>query len=113
MSVDQSALFVENEFTATDDLILTGGLRLDHHETYGNHWNPRGYAVYYLTDEITIKGAFLLLSAHLHYVKSVKVMAPLPKGNGIIYGNPDLKPEKALVKKSVLPITMSLALMRV
>ncbi len=78
-SINQHCLSKMN-LPQQDDLILTGGLRLDHHETYGNHWNPRGYAVYYLTDEITIKGAFLLLSAHLHYVKSVKVMAPLPKG---------------------------------
>lgn len=97
MSVDQSALFVENEFTATDDLILTGGLRLDHHETYGNHWNPRGYAVYYLTDEITIKGgvssafrAPTLREISKGYGTSTQ------GGNGIIYGNPDLKPEKSV-----------------
>ncbi|EPL9570088.1 TonB-dependent receptor domain-containing protein [Providencia rettgeri] len=97
MSVDQSALFVENEFTATDDLILTGGLRLDHHETYGNHWNPRGYAVYYLTDEITIKGgvssafrAPTLREVSKGYGTSTE------GGNGIIYGNPDLKPEKSV-----------------
>lgn len=97
MSVDQSALFVENEFTATDDLILTGGLRLDHHETYGNHWNPRGYAVYYLTDEITIKGgvssafrAPTLREISKGYGTSTQ------GGNGIIYGNPDLKPEKSI-----------------
>lgn len=69
MSVDQSALFIENEFTATEDLILTGGLRLDHHETYGNHWNPRGYAVYYLTDEITIKGGVSSAFQPQRYVK--------------------------------------------
>lgn len=97
MSVNQSALFVENEFTATDNLILTGGLRLDHHETYGNHWNPRGYAVYYLTDEITIKGgvsqafrAPTLREISKGYGTSTQ------GGNGIIYGNPDLKPEKSL-----------------
>ncbi|MEY0766073.1 MULTISPECIES: TonB-dependent receptor domain-containing protein [Providencia] len=97
MSVEQSALFVENEFTATDDLILTGGLRLDHHETYGNHWNPRGYAVYYLTDEITIKGgvssafrAPTLREISKGYGTSTQ------GGKGVIYGNPDLKPEKSV-----------------
>ncbi|QCJ68566.1 TonB-dependent receptor [Providencia heimbachae] len=97
MSVDQSALFVEDEFTATENLILTGGLRLDHHETYGNHWNPRGYAVYYLTDEITIKGgvsqafrAPTLREISKGYGTSTQ------GGKGVIYGNPDLKPEKSL-----------------
>ncbi|CAG9407167.1 TonB-dependent receptor domain-containing protein [Providencia alcalifaciens] len=97
MSVDQSALFIEDEFTATENLILTGGLRLDHHETYGNHWNPRGYAIYHLTDEITIKGgvsqafrAPTLREVSKGYGTSTE------GGNGIIYGNPDLKPEKSL-----------------
>lgn len=97
LSVDQSALFVEDEFTATDNLILTGGLRLDHHETYGNHWNPRGYAVYTLTDEITIKGGIsqafrapTLREISKGYGTSTQ------GGKGIIYGNPDLKPEKSL-----------------
>lgn len=97
MSADQHALFVEDEFTATDNLILTGGLRLDHHETYGNHWNPRGYAIYYLTDEITIKGgvsqafrAPTLREISAGYGTSTQ------GGKGIIYGNPDLKPEKSL-----------------
>lgn len=97
MSVDQHALFVEDEFTATDNLILTGGLRLDHHETYGNHWNPRGYAIYYLTDEITIKGgvsqafrAPTLREISAGYGTSTQ------GGKGIIYGNPNLKPEKSL-----------------
>ena len=97
MTVDQSALFLEDEFTATDDLILTGGLRLDHHETYGNHWNPRGYAVYSLTDEITIKGgvssafrAPTLREVSKGYGTSTQ------GGKGVIYGNPDLKPEKSV-----------------
>ncbi|MBG5883601.1 TonB-dependent receptor [Providencia alcalifaciens] len=97
MSVDQSALFIEDEFTATENLILTGGLRLDHHETYGNHWNPRGYAIYHLTDEITIKGgvsqafrAPTLREISKGYGTSTE------GGKGIIYGNPDLKPEKSL-----------------
>lgn len=97
LSVDQSALFIEDEFTATENLILTGGLRLDHHESYGNHWNPRGYAVYYLTDEITIKGgvssafrAPTLREVSKGYGTSTE------GGNGIIYGNPNLKPEKSV-----------------
>lgn len=97
LSAEQYALFVENEFTATDDLILTGGLRLDHHETYGNHWNPRGYAVYYLTDEITIKGGVsqAFRAPTLREVSS-GYGTSTEGGNGIIYGNPDLKPEKSL-----------------
>ena len=43
MTAEQKALFVEDEFSVTDDLTLTGGLRMDDHEFYGKHWNPRLY----------------------------------------------------------------------
>ncbi|ETT09285.1 TonB-dependent receptor domain-containing protein [Providencia alcalifaciens] len=96
LSADQYALFLEDEFTATENLILTGGIRLDHHEFYGDHWNPRGYAIYHLTDEITIKGgvsqafrAPTLREISRGYGTSTQ------GGKGIIYGNPDLKPEKS------------------
>ncbi|OAT51004.1 TonB-dependent receptor domain-containing protein [Providencia heimbachae] len=97
LTADQHAFFLEDEFTATENLILTGGLRLDHHEFYGNHWNPRGYAVYYLTDEITIKGGIssAFRAPTLREVSS-NYGTSTEKGAGIIYGNSDLKPEKSV-----------------
>ncbi|MEX9608068.1 TonB-dependent receptor [Providencia huaxiensis] len=97
MTAEQHAFFLENEFTATENLILTGGLRLDHHEFYGDHWNPRGYAVYYLTDEITIKGGV----SSAFRAPTLREISPTygtstEKGLGIIHGNPDLKPEKSV-----------------
>ena len=97
LNVDQYALFVENEFTATDNLILTGGLRLDHHEVYGNNWNPRGYAIYHLTDEITIKGGI----SKAFRAPTLREISPgygtsTQGGNGVIYGNKDLKPETSV-----------------
>ncbi|MFN6887036.1 TonB-dependent receptor domain-containing protein, partial [Proteus mirabilis] len=41
ITADQKALFLEDEFSVTDNLALTGGIRLDDHEYYGKHWNPR------------------------------------------------------------------------
>lgn len=55
-SLWQAALYVEDEWLATDRLALTGGLRLDYHSVYGDHYSPRLYAVYDLTDQVTIKG---------------------------------------------------------
>lgn len=97
LTAEQHAFFLENEFTATENLILTGGLRLDHHEFYGDHWNPRGYAVYYLTDEITIKGGV----SSAFRAPTLREISPnygtsTEKGLGIIHGNPDLKPEKSV-----------------
>ncbi len=97
LSADQRALFVEDEFTVTDNFLLTGGVRLDNHESYGTHWNPRGYAIYHLTDEITLKGGI----AQAFRAPTLREISPgygtsTQGGAGIIYGNPDLKPEKSL-----------------
>ncbi|HGF6561746.1 TPA: TonB-dependent receptor [Providencia alcalifaciens] len=96
LTADQYALFLEDEFTATENLILTGGIRLDHHEFYGDHWNPRGYAIYHLTDEITIKGGV----SQAFRAPTLREISPnyktsTEKGKGIIYGNDNLKPEKS------------------
>lgn len=45
-SVNASALYAEGRLQVNDALSLTGGLRLDHHERYGNHLTPRIYANY-------------------------------------------------------------------
>lgn len=55
-NIDQWALFGEDEWWITDAFALTGGIRMDHHEIYGNHWSPRGYAVWHATQNLTFKG---------------------------------------------------------
>ncbi|WP_205515881.1 TonB-dependent receptor domain-containing protein, partial [Morganella morganii] len=94
------ALFVEDEFSVTDDLTLTGGLRMDDHELYGKHWNPRAYAVYKLTDEITIKGGV----AKAFRAPTLRELSPnfgtsTQGGEAIMYGNRDLKPETSVTEE--------------
>lgn len=55
-TLDQWALFGEDEWWLADALSLTGGLRMDHHEIYGSHWSPRGYVVWHANDNLTFKG---------------------------------------------------------
>ena len=50
------ALFAEDEWAVLDSVTLTGGLRMDKDENYGTNWTPRGYGVWHLTDQWTIKG---------------------------------------------------------
>ena len=40
-SVKQSALFLEDRIDIGKDILLTLGSRLDHHEKYGSHWEPK------------------------------------------------------------------------
>lgn len=100
MTAEQKALFVEDEFSVTDDLMLTGGLRMDDHEFYGKHWNPRAYAVYKLTDEITIKGGV----AKAFRAPTLRELSPnfgtsTQGGAAIMYGNRDLKPETSVTEE--------------
>jgi len=55
-NINQWAFFGEDEWWITDAFALTGGIRMDHHEIYGSHWSPRGYAVWHATENITLKG---------------------------------------------------------
>lgn len=50
------ALFVEDNIELSEDLVLTPGLRFDHHDQAGSNWSPSLNASYYVTPEITIKG---------------------------------------------------------
>ncbi|BDH45177.1 catecholate siderophore receptor CirA [Salmonella enterica subsp. enterica serovar Choleraesuis] len=57
-SADQYALFIEDEWRIFEPLALTTGVRMDDHETYGDHWSPRAYLVYNATDTVTVKGGW-------------------------------------------------------
>ncbi|QEL54550.1 TonB-dependent receptor domain-containing protein [Chromobacterium paludis] len=96
---DSSALYAENEFAATENLTLTGGLRLDHQSQYGSHVSPRLYAVYNLTPAVTLRGGV----AQGFKAPKLRQTAPgycMTSGGprevgGVLCGNPDLKPEES------------------
>lgn len=104
-SVKQWALFAEDEWWLTSDFALTGGLRMDHHEIYGAHWSPRGYAVWHATEQLTFKGG---ISTGFR-APEIRTIAPGyayttggagcsygPTGTcGVILGAPGLQPEKS------------------
>jgi len=102
-SIIQKALFVEDEWSLTDTLALTAGLRADDHEIYGKHWSPRLYAVWHTSDAVTIKGGV----SRGFRAPEIRNIAPGyayttggggctygPNGTcGVIIGDPDLKAE--------------------
>ena len=57
-SASQYALFIEDEWRIIEPLALTTGIRMDDHQTYGDHWSPRAYLVYNATDTVTVKGGW-------------------------------------------------------
>ena len=99
ISANSSSLFAEDEFAVTNDLTLTGGLRMDHQSQYGTHISPRLYAVYNLTPTITLRGGVSkgFKAPKLRQTASGYCMTsggPREVG-GVLCGNPDLKPEES------------------
>lgn len=102
-SAIQKALFVEDEWSLTDTLALTGGLRADEHEVYGRHWSPRLYAVWHGSEALTVKGGvsrgfrapdIRTVSPGYAYTTGGGGCTYGPTGTcGVIIGDPDLKPE--------------------
>lgn len=93
-SASQYALFVEDEWRIFEPLSLTTGVRMDDHETYGDHWSPRAYLVYSATDTVTVKGGW----ATAFKAPSLLQLSPdwssnSCRGSCKIIGSPDLKPE--------------------
>lgn len=96
MEAYQWALFVEDEFFLMENLILTGGVRMDKHEHFGDHWSPRGYVVWHPFEEITLKGGY----STAFKAPSLKQLDPgyaYPTNGGaaVMYGDPSLKPEES------------------
>lgn len=55
VEVEQSALYLQDEFNL-GDFAFTLGARLDDHETYGSELSPRAYLTYSLSDQWVLKG---------------------------------------------------------
>lgn len=94
LKIDQYALFVEDEIALRHNLALTLGARMDDHELYGVHWSPRAYLVYHPNDLFTVRGGV----SKGFRTPGMRELSPsygtaTEGGRGIIYGNPDLKPE--------------------
>lgn len=93
-SASQYALFLEDEWHTFEPLALTAGIRMDDHETYGEHWSPRAYLVYSAADTVTVKGGW----ATAFKAPSLLQLSPnwatnSCRGNCRLVGVEDLKPE--------------------
>jgi outer membrane receptor for ferrienterochelin and colicins len=93
-STYQWAIFAENEWRPVENFALTGGIRLDQHETYGTHYSPRLYGVWTVTPDFTVKGG---VSTGFR-APEIRTVAPgfaytTEKGKGVILSNENLRPE--------------------
>lgn len=92
-TLDQNIIapYAEAEYSITENLILTGGLRYTYSDLFEGEFIPRGYLVYHLTDWVTLKGGV---------AKGYKTPQAKQLGDGVyrvdggdIHGNSKLNPE--------------------
>lgn len=97
----QWALFIEDEWVLHSSFVLTGGIRLTHDEKYGNHWTPRLYGLWDVTDNFTVKGGISTGFKAPRLRQTVTEWGQITGGANapvasVIIGNPNLKPEKSI-----------------
>lgn len=91
------SLFAEDSWNIIQPLVVTSGLRYDHHNVFGNQLSPRLYGVYTLSPSWTIKGG---AATGFKTPKTTQLYDGITgfggQGTSPMYGNPNLKPETSL-----------------
>ncbi|GAL04047.1 colicin I receptor precursor [Photobacterium aphoticum] len=91
----QGAVYAQAELDF-DALLLTLGARQDFHDVYGEHFSPRAYAVYRVTDELVLKGGAGGGFRAPGIMESSDEVRVISCGNRCwLTGNDDLEPEKS------------------
>ena len=93
------ALFAEDAWNIVEPFTVTASLRYDKDEKFGDHLSPKVYGVWTLDDEWIIKGGVSTGYKTPALRATVAEWGQITGGgqsNGVIVGNPDLKPEKSI-----------------
>ncbi len=91
------SVFVEDNWTPTDALTVTAGIRHDDHNTFGSHVSPRLYANYNVSETWVLKGG---VSTGFKTPKTTDLYDGVTGfgGQGVtpFIGNPELEPETSV-----------------
>lgn len=93
-SNSQWGVFIEDEWSVSERLALTGGVRYDKHDAFGGQFTPRIYAVWSATDTWTLKGG-IGRGYRAPYLEQLHdgIVGYGNQGQDPLFGDPDLKPE--------------------
>lgn len=104
------SVFVEDNISVTEDLLLTPGLRFDRHSEAGNNWSPALNLTYVLTDAWSLKGGIARAYKAPNLYQSNPGYLLFSSGNGCrvvsngtngcyLIGNEDLDAETSINKE--------------
>ena len=111
------AFYVEDNFEPIKNLIVTPGLRFDHHSQAGNNFSPSLNSTWHLSDKWSVKGGIAqafkapnLYQTNVNYLyytrgQGCPLNSPNLGGGCYIRGNPDLKAETSVNKELGLAFT--------
>lgn len=90
-SINNKALFIQDEIAFGENTFLTLGARFDDHELFGNEASPRAYLVHQLSDNWVVKGGY----GEGFRSPTLKQISPNYRFDGphSFVGNPDVGPE--------------------
>lgn len=91
------SLFAEDTWRILPAFAITGGLRYDRHQIFGDHLSPRLYGVLTISDQWTVKGG---VSTGFKTPKTTQLYDGITgfggQGTSPFFGNPNLKPETSV-----------------
>jgi len=93
--VDTWSLFLQDELTLFNDLVLVPGIRYDDHSTYGDSFNPKLGMMYRLFESTTFRGS-VGRAFKSPTIRQLYYDVPYYHGPFWIESNPDLQPETSI-----------------
>jgi len=93
--VDTFSIFLQDEWTLFEKLVLVPGIRYDDHSTFGDSFNPKLSAMYRLTEGTTLR-ASVGKSFKSPTIRQLYYDVPFYHSPFWISSNPDLEPEESI-----------------
>ncbi|PAF48054.1 hypothetical protein BKH46_01725 [Helicobacter sp. 12S02634-8] len=94
---NQAAIYVENESTIVDDVIVTLGARYTYDQQFGNNLSPKAYLVYNALEWLQFRGGVATGYRQPYLSETVTGAFGFgAQGGAPFLGNPDLKPETSV-----------------
>lgn len=91
-SFEHRSIYAHDEYSLAPSVDLSGGLRFDDHESFGNVWSPRLYAVWRVAPQWSVKGG----ASRGYKPPTLKQIAPgyaEDEGPNTFFSDPSLQPE--------------------
>ncbi|GAB6906514.1 TonB-dependent receptor [Desulfosarcina cetonica] len=93
--VDTFSVYLQDEWTLFNKLVLVPGLRWDHHSTFGNSFNPKLNVMYHLLENTSLR-ASVGKSFKSPTIRQLYYDVPYWHSPFWVASNPDLEPEESI-----------------